>query len=174
MEMQGSAERLRGNVIDDARSRVAALLDQYELSLYSYLLALTHDRDIARDCLQQTFLAALEHLRKGRDVNSSWLYKVARSRGIDELRRNRRVAKDSVLFAELPVPQPSAQSTDVQRVLAQMRPEEREILYLYDVDGFSAKEIGAMLGTRVNAVRMRVLRARERFRAIYAAGGRAL
>jgi RNA polymerase sigma-70 factor (ECF subfamily) len=48
-----------------------------------------------------------------------------------------------------------------------MPPADRELLYLFNVDRFPTAEIAAMLGTSPGAVRVRLSRARDRFRSSY-------
>src|ERR687885_2881549 len=77
-----------------ANEEIERLLDRYEQPLYAYLLTLVENRDVARDCTQDTFLRALEHMRRGKEINVRWLYTVARKRAIDHLRDRRRVGTD--------------------------------------------------------------------------------
>jgi hypothetical protein len=64
-------EGILGERKDDVRDAVEALMDRYELPLYNFLLSRGGDRDVARDCLQHTFLLSLEHLRKGRSCKNT-------------------------------------------------------------------------------------------------------
>ena len=68
---------------------------------------------------------------------------------------------------ELAVHEPTDQVLAVQQVIEQLSPQDREVLYLFDVAGFKTDEIGAMLGVRGSAIRQRLSRARERFRVLY-------
>jgi RNA polymerase sigma-70 factor (ECF subfamily) len=63
----------------------------------------------------------------------------------------------------------SAETHRVRMVLDAMPAEDREVLYLHIVDRFQTAEIAAMLGARPTAIRMRLVRARRRFRAAYEA-----
>jgi DNA-directed RNA polymerase specialized sigma24 family protein len=63
------------------------LLEQYEQPLYGYLLVLVGSVEVAHDCVQDTFVRAFEHLRKGKMINQQWLYKVARNRAMDYFRQ---------------------------------------------------------------------------------------
>lgn len=156
---------------DGVQAQILSLMDRYEQRLYVFLLVRTHNREVARDCLQHALLQALEQLRRGRPVTSAWLYKVARNRATDEIRRVRRTGLDPATLDLVPWTQPvsNPRTASVRRAVECLTPDERELLYLFDVDGFSAREIGAVIGIRAGAVRMRVLRARDRFRAAYVA-----
>lgn len=168
MRVDLTREAMPPTASDISNAQVVTLLDQYEVALYRYLLTLTRDKEAARDCLQQTFLLALDHLQRGKDVNASWLYKVARSKATDELRYRRRVSCDLSQLETVPAASKSTRSAAVIRVLAQLLPAEQELLYLYDVDGLTAKELGPVLGIKESGVRMRILRAREHFRVVFA------
>src|SRR5437660_53063 len=78
--------------------KVEHLLDQYEQPLFAYLLALVGNRELAQDCTQDTFLRALEHMGRGKDVNARWLYTVGRNRAIDHLGDRRRVGPGDGAF----------------------------------------------------------------------------
>ena len=153
----------------EVEDQLIQLMDQYQRPIYTFLLALVRDADIALDCAQDTFLRAYENLRRRRPVTTSWLYKVARNRAMDEFRRNKHVRAETDRLEQVPVHEPTDQVLAVQHVLAQLSPTDREVLYLFDVAGFKTDEIGAMLGVRGSAVRQRLTRARERFRLLYGA-----
>lgn len=153
----------------DAAQAIEALLDHYEQSLYTFLVILLADRDSARDCIQDTFLRAYEHLNRGRPVTAAWLYTVARNRAIDEMRRRTREQhSDTLALCQARENAAYDGSGDaVQRALLKLSPGDREILYLAEVDDFSSKEIGSMLGIRPGTVRMRLMRAHIRFRQVF-------
>jgi RNA polymerase sigma-70 factor (ECF subfamily) len=145
------------------------LMNEYERPIYNYLLALVRDRDIALDCAQDTFLRAFENMRKGKSVNASWLYTVARNRAMDQFRQQRKIQREGETLEQIPVHEPTERVLAVESVLEQLSHQDREVLYLFDVAGFKTDEIGAMLGVRGTAIRQRLSRARERFRLLYGA-----
>ncbi len=55
----------------------------------------------------------------------------------------------------------------VERVLKQLPPKYAICLWLYENNGFSCAEIAEMLNISASAVKMRLMRARERFIALY-------
>jgi len=147
------------------------LLNRYEQSIFAFLVTMLGDRDRAKDCAQDTFLRAYQNLCKGKPVNVQWLFKVARNRAVDSVRRagRERVSAeplDEVMIEEFT---PTGRTMAVQRALLKLSPDDREILYLHEVDGFTSYAIAEMLDIRAGAVRMRLCRAHVRFRQVYEA-----
>lgn len=158
-------------VREAGREQLVSLMDRYECPLFNFLMILLRDRDAAQDCAQDAFLRAYEHLQRGRQVNAAWLYRVARNRAIDDLRRRKRIRADLGQIERMADPDTSVLAGPVRQALAQLSPGDRELIYLFDIDGFDAREIGEMLGISRNAVHVRVFRARERFRKVYQSTG---
>jgi RNA polymerase sigma-70 factor (ECF subfamily) len=153
----------------DPDSVLAALMDEYERPIYTFVASMLRDADGTLDCVQDTFLRAYEALKRGRSINSAWLYTVARNRAMDEFRRRRRLGPEREALDTLPAPTASVDSLVVQSVLDRMPPLDREVLYLFVVAGFRTDEIGTILGMNGAAIRQRLYRARERFRTLYGA-----
>jgi RNA polymerase sigma-70 factor (ECF subfamily) len=55
----------------------------------------------------------------------------------------------------------------VERVMKQLQPKYASCLWLYENDGLSCAEIAGVLGISASAVKMRLMRARERFITLY-------
>jgi RNA polymerase sigma-70 factor (ECF subfamily) len=58
-------------------------------------------------------------------------------------------------------------SERVSRALASLRPEQREAVVLFEIDGFSIEEIAAIQNVSLSAVKSRLSRARKRLRRHY-------
>jgi RNA polymerase sigma-70 factor (ECF subfamily) len=149
---------------------ITALIHTHEAPLYRFLVALTANREIALDCVQDTFIRAYEHLQRGKRVNTQWLYKVARNRAIDELRRHRRETPDNEALSRIGLPATDEDMAGLRAAFAALAPPDRAILALSAVEGLSGDEIALRLGIRHGAVRTRLHRARERFRRLYEGG----
>lgn len=77
----------------------------------------------------------------------------------------RRKAREELVPADATIDGPAPEDRDlVLRGLEALPFEQRVALVLYDVDGYSAKEIAAMTDTAENTVYSRVRLAREAFR----------
>ncbi len=163
--------RLDGQVTAEANRDVEVqlveLMNRHERAIYTFVLFLVKDADVALDCTQDTFLRAYENLRRKKPVNTSWLHTVARNCVMDVFRQKKRVERDREKLEKMTVEDSTHQSLAVQTVMDQLQPLDREVLYLFDVVGFKTDEIGAMFGVRGSAIRQRLTRARERFRALY-------
>ncbi len=124
------------------------------------------NREVALDCAQDAFVRAYEMLRKGRTVNRQWLYKVARNRAMDVFRRRRWEQTDLVALEGMTSAGP-AESVSMRQAFSLLPAEDRALLYLLAVEGLSADECAASLGTNAPAIRMRAHRARQRLRKLY-------
>lgn len=171
--MAGTEWREIGRVDEverDPREELVTMMQKHEVALYRYLVALTGDREVALDCVQDAFTRAYEYLQQGKSVNTQWLYKVARNRGIDELRRRKREAMDHEALEGMHTVRSGEDMVSLQSAFRALSPDDRTILALVGIEGLSGEEVAARLGIRPGSVRMRVLRARERFRKLYLGG----
>ena len=151
----------------ESEDRLVQLMNEYERAIYTFLLTIVRDADVALDCTQDTFLRAYQNLSRGKPVNAAWLYTVARNRAMDEFRRRKRIDPDPEAIELQSVEHTTDETLADQAVLERLSPQDREVLYLFDIAGFKTDEIGTMLGVRGAAVRQRLSRARERFRLAY-------
>ncbi|NTW02319.1 MAG: RNA polymerase sigma factor [Oscillochloris sp.] len=143
----------------------------YHNGIYRYLTRLLGDGERAADVLQETFERALVTLKHHPppENESAWLYRVATNLAYDTLRRQRR-------FRWLPLrgqerapafEDASDEAQTVRCCLAALRPHEAESLLLYAYVGLSCVEIGILLDATPATIRVRIHRARQRFRALY-------
>jgi RNA polymerase sigma-70 factor, ECF subfamily len=159
----------------------AALLDLYDAALphvYGYLLARCGRRALAEDLTAETFLAAVDSVRRDAvpDLTVAWLIGVARHKMVDHWRRQEveRRALRSVEGAA--VSGPPADEWDIrldalvaQDVLAQLGAHHRGALVLRYLDGLPVRDVAANLGRTVGATEVLLVRAKAAFRARYEA-----
>ena len=109
----------------------------------------------------------------------AWLTQIAVNTSYDQLRRARRRPEQTLgeideserheLSAQLRAPSRDVESALVsrdlaQKLLARVSPEDRLVLTLLDVEGFSVAEISAMTGWSISKVKVRAHRARVHLR----------
>lgn len=151
---------------------VQALVDQHYSAIYRYLYRHVGNAELAEELCQETFLKAYVALpRLADDSNiTAWLYKIATNEAHQHHRRRR-------LFAWLPLPfgqqgDPGHEGRVVEhdavhRALARLPEAYRSALLLQIWAGLDGAEIAAALGRSEAATRTLLLRARQRFRALY-------
>jgi RNA polymerase sigma-70 factor (ECF subfamily) len=154
------------------------LFTRYQGPIYRHILGLVGDPAQAEDLTQDTFLKAYKALPSARaGAVGAWLYRIATHTAYDALRHRRRLAW--LPFApgdaeRLPaplrdLPTDLAEHEAVGQALARLSPRQRACLLLRARDGFSIDEIAQVLCLSTGAVKMTLYRAKERFRAAYAA-----
>lgn len=124
------------------------------------------------DVLQDVFLVAYRRWDRVDPASSlrSWLYGIARRVSAD-LRRGARRREARLAAVEPPAEQPGpedmlaeAQAADfVDRFLAGLGEDQREVFVLAEVEHLTAPEIAAATGTKLNTVYSRLRLARAQF-----------
>ena len=158
---------------DEADHIFDALFARYERALCSYLVRLNGDPARAQELTQETFIRAYRALRRGEEWSNprAWLYRVASRLATDDHRR-RKLLEWLPLLGTEPDPVPSIERVvgkwlDVQAALDKLPPIYRIPLVLYTCEGHTTAEIAETLGLSISAVKMRLSRARTKFRRAY-------
>lgn len=144
-----------------------ALFRAHQKEIYVYLLRTVGDRGTAEDLAQETFLRALRSapLFRGESSLRTWLFAIARVTLADHIRRKR--PEHPVPIDDRPARDRADAASDIGAVLGSLPVIAREVLVLCDVLGFAPTETAQILGIEPNAVRVRLHRARARFREVY-------
>ena len=131
--------------------------------VFGYLARRTGDAATAEELAQETFFRATRAFLGWRgEAPAAWLLAIARNVLVDEARRGRVLEP---LPEELPAPeQPSTSARDV---LERLPAQQRRLLELVYVGGFTHAEVAAMTGSTPGAVKTAVWRAREAFVRLY-------
>lgn len=137
------------------------------------------------DIGQQVFLKVYLAIKRfdGRSSFSTWLYKIAVNETYDYLRKKK--ARKLVYEADLSIDQeerlgqkppeePTRAALDhaedrqaVERLLSELAPDERMMIVLKEVEGYSVEEISQALNMNPNTVKVRMFRARRRLSELY-------
>jgi RNA polymerase sigma-70 factor (ECF subfamily) len=154
------------------REAFAALVERHQQRLGGYLFHLLGDRDLALDLTQDTFVRAYTALGATRPglALRPWLFRIATNLAYDVLRRRRRIAWVPLTVVEDRAgddPAPIEEQQLVRLALSRLRPEEQVVLVLCALEDHSYAEAAATLDASPDAVRKRVSRAKQAFRAAY-------
>jgi RNA polymerase sigma-70 factor, ECF subfamily len=179
-------EAKRSSMPDPAlAARFTGLLDTYQAPLVAFAFGMVDERELARDIVQETFVAAWRTALRGEapfrdpcdeEGTRRWLFTVTYRQAALALRRQRRFVwrsldhdgADETLVATPDIAQHVAEADALRSALNSLNPMDAACFLLQAVHGFSTEEIAGMVHVRSGAVRKRLSRTRMRLRAAYA------
>lgn len=150
--------------------RYEALVKAYHGDIYRYAYWLVHDKEVAEDIVQETFLRAWKSLDSLLEQSKakSWLITILRR---ENARRFERKQFNLVDIDDHQVEDEQGMSTEatmeqqlIRRQIMKLSPEYREPLLLQVVAGFSGEEIASILTLNKNTVMTRLFRARNQLK----------
>jgi RNA polymerase sigma-70 factor (ECF subfamily) len=156
-------EQIRSGDAEAGRSFVR----EHYPAIYRYLLYLTGQPELAEDLTQETFLQGWQHLGtfQGRASLRTWLHRIARREFLQVLRRQKTEASVEAMV-EVAAPDATAwiDTVELRDAIDRLPLEQREVVLLYYLEGYSSTEIARIVGAPVGTVCYRLGRARERLR----------
>ena len=162
----------------------AALYDRYYERIRGFIRARVRDTWHADDLAQESFLRARQRVDSLRDPSKikPWLFRIAYNTCQDHFRgANGRPGTLIPLEREIGIADPhqpekwlerQEMCTCVQKHIQLLPDSYRSVLWLYDVLGFTHKEIGEVLEIDAGNVKVRLHRARKKMKAILEANCR--
>src|SRR5438105_15322063 len=135
--------------------------------VWSYIFRMTGDASTADDLLQKTFFRFLrsnpaiadeDHLRH-------YIFKTATNLVFDHFREVKR-HREAPLSVEAGPSAGFDVRHDMMRVFAELKPQERALLWLAHVEGSTHEEIADALGVKTKSVKVMLFRARKRLAVI--------
>lgn len=165
----------RAQASDEAAFR--EIVQRYQAKVLSIVRRIVRHSNDAEDIAQQVFasvyfaLPAFDH----RCSFYAWLYKIAVNEAYEYLRRkkvrplvydcdfrepdSRPAARDT---AQAPIDAGVAERDLVVRLLGHLSEDERTLLLLREVEGYSIEELASAAGLNPNTVKVRLFRARRK------------
>ncbi|MEO8637118.1 MAG: sigma-70 family RNA polymerase sigma factor [Gemmatimonadales bacterium] len=163
------------------------LIRRYERPVFSLILRMVRDRQLAEDLSQETFIKALNAIATYRPEFkfSSWIFKIANNAAIDQLRRRsvqtlsldgapNATTPDAIEATVLQVGDRSESAlaaiearelgSSIERAIGQLRPEYRSCILLRHVEGLAYEEIAQLLDLPLGTVKTYIHRARHELR----------
>ena len=145
------------------------LLSRTQSKLFSYILFVVHDHDRANDVFQETFVKVITKLHQGKYVNSgkfsAWLMRIAHNVIMDWYRDHRtenivepneendlsNISSRDLMEANVENRYVNTQvMNDVTRMMNQLPPTQREVVYMRFYQDMSFKEIAETTGVSIN------------------------
>jgi len=176
---------------DGREAAYRELIRRYERPVFSLVLRMVRDRQLAEDLSQETFIKALNAIGSYRPEYkfSSWIFKIANNAAIDHLRRREldTLSLDGAPHAATPeeieatalqvgdkgeTPHEELEARElgsaIERAIAQLRPEYRACILLRHVEGLAYEEIAQSLDLPLGTVKTYIHRARHELRDLLA------
>ncbi len=151
------------------------LVGLYQDYLFALVVRVVNDRDSAADAVQEAFFSCYRNLNRFRgDSFRSWLTRIALNAATDILRYRKRRPADPYPeweddswqppAGDEASPERQAMRNNAARVLskalAQVTPDQRAAIVLYDVEGYDYQEIAEMTNVSLGTVKSRIHRGR--------------
>jgi len=157
------------------------IVERYQTKVFSIIHGIVRQRNDVEDIAQQVF--AKVYLSLGSfDFRSSlitWIYKITVNECFDYLRKRKvrklvyesDLSEDEVRRVEnsephidrqLPADSTLARRDYVLKLLSRVSEEERMLLMLKEVEGYSVEELAARTGMNENTIKVKLFRARQK------------
>ena len=150
------------------------IVQRYQRDIVNFHYRLVGNRFEAEDLAQETFIKMFNNIDslKDQDKLKSWLYSIARNVAIDFFRKNKNasITLDSVILENYARATAVDYRTDVaskevsselKRTIEKLGKQDQTIIRLLYYEGFSYKEICALLNINKNTLKSRLHRARK-------------
>lgn len=161
-------EQLVRAYVDGNNAAFDTLLRRHQSKLFSYILRIVKNRDIADDIFQETFVKIIMTLKQGRYAESgkfgAWLTRIAHNLIIDHFRQEK--SENSISTDDEEVNLLNRRDlcdeniedlmvndqirTDVRRIIEALPEAQREVLMMRYYNDMSFKEIADATGVSIN------------------------
>ena len=155
-------------------SGLLAVYDRALPQVYGYLRARCDSRAVAEDLSAETFLAAVDAVRRANPppIDVPWLIGVARHKLVDHWRRLARETRNLQVVSETADTavdpwDAELDSLRAREVLARLGAHHRAVLTLRYLDDLPVAEVAALLDRTIHATEALLVRARAAFRRAY-------
>jgi RNA polymerase sigma factor (sigma-70 family) len=160
-------QKLVVSYLEGNEAALEMLIRRYKQKVMTSIYMLVHDRYLAEDIFQETFIKVIHSLRQGKYQHEGkflpWVIRIARNLCIDHIRRRKKMptitdGEGKDVFGYIKVDEPNAhdriessQTNSLLMTLIEKLPDEqREVLILRHYGELSFKEIADLTGCSIN------------------------
>ena len=157
-------------------AELSELFERYHVRIYNFILKLTYDRSVSQDLTQNLFYRIIKYRRSFNDAYTfkSWIYQLARNIHADHRKKNKTLS-DQYTSVDKYDDNTIMENTEfieedyerLEKALAKLRPDQKEIIVLSRFQGLKYNEISAIQNTSVPAIKVQVHRAIKELRNYY-------
>ena len=155
-EQDDSVHTLAARLVAGEETALEEVYDRWSPLVHTYALRALRDPHEAEDVTQQVFTRLMGSIEKYEQRSvpfSSWLLRITHNMAIDHIRRRRAVpCEDTFAVDEGHDEQAASLSLTLRDALAELPEEQREVVVLRHVAGWSPGEIAAHLGKSEDSI----------------------
>ena len=155
------------------KQQIDAIIERHYQSVYCYCAARLRDKEAAKDCTQEVFLALVRKQEKLKDLEDirPWLYRAADLAMQEYRRKNAKyiAVADEDLERLCETVLPDSAEDCLRELLTE---EEYSLIRAHYLQGFSMRELAEQLAVSEDAVKQRISRIRRRIAAALAPADR--
>lgn len=170
--MDNGADSYRRFRDEGVEQGLVEIIKAYKDGLVFYLNSFVGDLDIAEDLCEDTFvlLGTKKPKDKGTGSFKTWLYTIGRNMAIDYLRKRKHQKEVPLeMVSDLPDEQQAYEDAFIKEeqkkilysAIKKLKNEYRQVLWLIYFEGFSNKEVSAVMKKSVHAIETLAYRARN-------------
>ena len=127
-----------------------------------------YNKEFAEEILQETWITAIRKLNvfEARSSLKTWLTGILINKYKEQIKRRKPVYGDKTTVSMNEIRPKNDLIMDLKKAILQLPDGYREILTLYDIQGFKHREIGEMLGIEKGTSKSQLAQARKRMRSL--------
>jgi RNA polymerase sigma-70 factor (ECF subfamily) len=151
------------------REAHALLYDAFAIMVYTLARRMLASKTLAEDVLQETFVEVIRKIGsyRGDAEFGFWVKRVAINKCLMHLRSSwvaRRVDADDIDAFAAPHRDGADDEIALQRAMSELSDTARAVVWLHDVEGYTHREIGRMMGRTASFSKSQLARAHDRLR----------
>ena len=148
----------------------SGLYATYSRGVYTLARRMLTSSSLAEDVLQETFIEVIRkiHTYRGEAELGHWIRRIAVNKCLMLLRSSWEAKRDGDIEGYEPqAPEDrSNERLDLEQALEALSPTARAVVWLHDVEGYTHKEIGNLMGRTASFSKSRLARAHDRLKVL--------
>src|SRR5690554_2107490 len=154
--------------IDGDQNSLEILIYRHKNRVYSYILLIVKNQDLAEDIFQETFIKVIRSLKRGKYVENgkfvSWVLRISHNLIIDHFRKEKlqgTVSNDSLdvdifnsqKFSDFTIEDEMVNNqilSEVKELVKELPEDQQQVIYMRHYMGLSFKEIAEQTDVSIN------------------------
>ncbi|MFW6370825.1 MAG: RNA polymerase sigma factor [Bacteroidota bacterium] len=154
--------------VEGDQNSLEVLIHRHKSRVYSYILLIVKNQELAEDIFQETFIKVIRSLKRGKYVENgkfvSWVLRISHNLIIDHFRKEKlqgTVSNDSIevdlfnsqKFSEATIEDQIVNTqilSEVKELVKELPEDQQQVIYMRHYMDMSFKEIAGQTGVSIN------------------------